>query len=172
MKQVGVGAVTPFGSMWAGKKCRNILSSWQGVFHGCLRGTRCWTDSAASGWGSGEGNSYKVGAWMVVHPDLFRLLVLLSLPSLPSQDITRARPGHQSPSSGASPGLCPAGCCVTAVPKPYPTANILPGDQTVHLHSLVTGRARWKVGGVREQGTCRNHVVMVTQLCLAVSPWS
>lgn len=30
MREVGVGAVTPFGSKWAGKKCRNILLSWQG----------------------------------------------------------------------------------------------------------------------------------------------
>lgn len=81
MKEVGVGFVTPFGSTWAGKKCRSFLSSWQGVILGHLRGTRCWADAAASVWGFGEGNSCKVGAWMV-HPDLFRFLVLLFLPSL------------------------------------------------------------------------------------------
>nr|XP_020761638.1 rap1 GTPase-activating protein 2 [Odocoileus virginianus texanus] len=65
---------------------------------------------------------------------------------LPSQEIARACPGQQSPSSGESPGSAQLALLRNRRSEGLSTAHTLPADWTVNQHSLVTSKGQMESG--------------------------
>lgn len=67
-------------------------------------------------------------------------------PLVPSQEIARACPGQQSPSSGESPGSAQLALLRNRRSEGLSTAHALPADWTVNQHSLVTSKGQMESG--------------------------